>query len=460
MMQEMELKQDLFIVPSEKGEYIIYSPLRGCAFYANSRAAEIVKKYMAGDILSVDEKKTTVWEYIEKLEKKEAKVPVDADVNTDSDVVIILSQQCNLACTYCYAKESRSSAILSKEKLMTVINYILSGCNKSTKNFSFIGGGEPTLTWDLLEWAINYINNFKRQDQKTSISIATNGTLLTDAKIDFLRKNNAHIQFSFDILPDIQNTQRCFSNNKMNSFDIVNETIKKLKNREVSHSFRSTITKKNVGFMNDMVLFVTENYKNIKRIQMEQVTDANDNDFEFYDLFISNFFKARKTGKQEGIDVYNSISNSANRLKKRFCNGEFCITPTGNIVLCHRVSSENEKNFDLYHYGNITGKIFIDNNKLKKIMARGTVKRDDCEICFAKWHCAGGCNAEQYLLSEQQQLFKCKFTKRIITNILEEKLCEEFPRGNPSQRHKGAGVCGKMACPSSSLRFCALSASA
>lgn len=217
----------------------------------------------------------------------------------DGNLVVILSQFCNLACTYCYAQESRSKEILNKDKLKQTIDYILSQPNNN-KRFSFIGGGEPTLTWELLEWAINYIDISKKDGQKVRCSITTNGTLLSDEKIKFLKEHKVHIGISFEILPEIQNVQRKYANPNLKSFDAVNATIQKLTINNISYSFRSTITKRNVGLMKEMVIFAAENYKNIKRLHFEQVTDMQDNDLKFYNDFISNFFAARKIGKKGG----------------------------------------------------------------------------------------------------------------------------------------------------------------
>jgi radical SAM protein with 4Fe4S-binding SPASM domain len=139
-------------------------------------------------------------------------------------------------------------------------------------------------------------------------------------------------------------------------------------------------------------------------------------------MFITNFFKARDVGKKKGIGVHNSISNSLNRIKYRFCNGEFCVTPTGDIVSCHRVSSEKEKTFGIFCYGNITDEIHIDNDKLEKVLKVANAKIKDCENCFAKWHCAGACVMERSCFSEQQQLLKCNFNRKILTQMLKEKV--------------------------------------
>lgn len=425
----MELKKDLFIINTHSDNFLVYAPLRRAAFYANNKAILVVQKYLENN-LSEEDKKTKVWGYIQTLEKTDPYIPQGKDIQIGSNLTIILSQLCNLACSYCYAQKSRSKEILSRDKLQKTIDYILQDRSSENKRFSFIGGGEPTLTWDLLEWAIKYIYSSKKEGQKIHCSIITNGTLLTDERIKFLREYGIYVGISFDILPDIQNAQRRYAYSELKSFDAIHEVVYKLYKYNVNcNGFRSTITKRNVHLMVDMVNFVAENYKNIKYLNFEQVTDIDNNDKEFFENYVENFFKARKIGKVYGIEVYNSISKSVDTLKQKFCSREFCLTPTGDIVSCHRISSNKERNFSSFCIGNVNDQVNINSLQVDKVLNVIKAQKLECEKCFAKWHCAGGCISERLLLSKEQQSDKCNFTKNIIIRILEEKLATDKKGG-------------------------------
>jgi radical SAM protein with 4Fe4S-binding SPASM domain len=416
------LLQDIFIIPVRSNTNIVYSPLRYSAFYANQKAVDIISDFIANDGSLQKYNETIVGKYLKKLELITPVVPKENNINFENNLVVILSQLCNLACEYCYAQESRSKQTLSKKQLKSAIDFFLAQPNNGRKKISFIGGGEPTITWDLLKWTVEYAEATKNENQKIHYSITTNGTLLTDDKIEFIKTHKIHIGLSFEILPEIQNAQRKCVNPNQKSFDIIDNAIQKLSANKISYSFRSTITNKNVKLMKDMVVFVSETYPQIKRLHFEQVTDIKDNTDVFYKDFVANFFEARKTGKDVGIEVYNSITNSVNSIRRRFCRGEFCITPTGNIVSCHRVSSNREKSFNSFNYGTIETTLCIDKNMLENVLNISKQKKTECENCFAKWHCAGGCMAEKFLLSKEQQTAKCNFVREIITKVLEEKL--------------------------------------
>jgi len=416
---------DVFIIPRKdlKNEFIIYAPLQNIAFFGNQKAAEIVNKYQKGIELSKEERDSVVWAYLEKIEKTTVSLPETKSIGSEDCAVIILSQLCNLSCTYCYAQEARSKTVLSRDTIKSTIDSIVAKKPQKAE-FVFIGGGEPFVTWKALKWAIDYIYETKHKETNISITITTNATLLDEEKIDFIKQHDIHLGISFDILPKIQNLQRIFPSSKLDSFEVVDAAIRKIEEAKIPYSFRSTISKLNVNLMPEMVRFVHVNYKSIYKLHFEPVMSIKDNDKLFYDNFIESFMEARRIGSKLGITVYNSISNSLDKINSRFCRGEFCVTPTGAIVACHRVSSENEPFFDALSYGFVEkeGTVSIDNNKVKDVFTTFTKKQEECSTCFAKWHCAGGCPVERITRTPDCQTFKCQFTKTILARLLEERL--------------------------------------
>ena len=111
----MELREDLFIIPVELGS-IIYSPLRRGVFWANDDASQKVKDFLHGGKLNPSSE-DKVQQYLCALSDAKISTPARDSTPSRNRLVIILSQICNLACTYCYAQEARSKEILSKDKL-------------------------------------------------------------------------------------------------------------------------------------------------------------------------------------------------------------------------------------------------------------------------------------------------------------------------------------------------------
>lgn len=416
----MDLRKDLYIIPIEEGN-IIYSPLRRGVFWANEKASEIVKQYLEDGQLD-SSKDNRVHEYLNVLSNANVVTPTMRSKPVGNSLVVILSQLCNLACAYCYAHEARSKDVLGRDKLKVAYDYMLADKNKY-KKVSFIGGGEPMVTWDAIEWSVNYINQHKAPDDKISYSITTNATLINEHIIQFCKDNRIHIGVSFEIIKDVQDNQRPFYKSIKSTFDVIHKNIKLLIDNGVSFGIRSTITKLNVALMPEMVSFVADNYSGLKKVHFEQVTDPTQNNSEFYSDFIGYFFKAREIGKSYGLDVYNSITNSVYRIRERFCNGEMCITPTGDIVACHRVSSEKDIDYSTFCYGKIDEKsMVLDMSKYQSYLNFANTKKPGCERCYAYWHCAGICPMERTVFKDSQLDAKCNFTKEVVKRVLLEKI--------------------------------------
>lgn len=420
----VKLQNDIFIIPIEEDKNIIYAPLRKAAFYANNNAAKFVDNYIKNNITLDKGSENNLVANLIKLEQLEVSEPVSNNkVYTKDKATIILSQKCNLACTYCYAQESRSKETLSKEYLRVVIDYVLSNETKRKKHFSFIGGGEPTVTWELFQWAVEYIREIATKKKvSVNIGLTTNTTLLNNSKISWLKNNNVKVGISYDILPTIQDTQRPFYNKQKSSFEVVDKNLKHLLQMGFSCRIRSTITMQNVNLMPKMVEFVSENYPLIRHLHFEPVTDIAIDNNDFYISYIENYFIAQNVAEKRGIKIRNSITTAFERLDKRFCRGEFCITPTGKIVSCHRVSSEKDSFFDNFLYGAVTNKIEINDNLEHDVLSKNNENLIDCSTCFAKWHCAGGCPSNRFLFSEKQKEDNCNFTREMIKKLLEIKL--------------------------------------
>lgn len=128
-------------------------------------------------------------------------------------VYVSLGFACNMACSYClqtHLKEKKTT-VEQLDKIVDELNSI----DLSNKNLGF-WGGETLLYMD----DIKYITS--RLNQKTDISILTNGLLL-GKHIDWLMENDIMIKVSHDGLSQKKNRGKCSITNDP-------ETFKKLEN--------------------------------------------------------------------------------------------------------------------------------------------------------------------------------------------------------------------------------------
>lgn len=413
------LRNDLFIIPTGSNHYMVYSPLRRKVFCINGIAEKYVRDFMLGKEVDFSNNRLDIlYAHLSSLNAIHPNSPTDNKESYGKTLTIILSQICNMNCTYCYAQKSHSNTSISFEKIKIYIDYFYNKFDKGIERIVFIGGGEPMMTWPLLRDSILYI---KKKDVDIPCSVITNGSILSDDQYCFFAKNNVRVIVSFDILPEIQNAQRPIRG--ANSHAIVSRNIDRLLNNEsMCAGFRSTITELNVTKMKDMVLEVVRRYPVIKTLNLEPVAKHNIS-VTYYTDFINNFIAAQEVGKKYGINVYCSISLSLNYLKKRFCQREICLTPNGYIVSCHRNSSYSDEGFDYFTIGKV-----VDNHVYiadYESMAERKKWQTNCRNCFAKWHCAGGCVSTRLMLSEQENVERCSFIRELLSRLLYQNI--EYP---------------------------------
>lgn len=408
--------KDIFIEPVDESqkEFLVYSPLRGQYFIIGKDVKTELEEYLKDGIIPTNE------DLYSRLIQWSQQIPAPVqhnDIDIHNTCVILLTQQCNLQCSYCYAKASRSNATLTKENVKVLVDRILSNQPQDRKIISFIGGGEPTLNWELLTWSINYIRE-NQKHKNVTISVTTNGTLLNEERIIWLKQHNVNIGLSYDILPEIQNRIRVYKNGE-GSYEKIDEIIKLLHKHDMYFRIRATITNDSVELMPQMIEFIRDNYPYIAHVQLEPVQDIEQNTKIYYEKFIENFSKAYDIGKLCGIEVYNMITHSVGITKAQFCRGEFCLTPEGKIIACQRFSSDKDELFPKFVYGKIENeKVCIDNVAYKNVNKMYSSKIAQCDSCFAKYNCAGMCTAVRTELSEKQISAYCDFTKKLIKQKL------------------------------------------
>jgi len=119
-----------------------------------------------------------------------------------SEVSLLLSGACNLACAYCYLDRKRPRATMRWDTLAAALDAALgSGATRLGVEFT---GGEPLLEIALLERAVDFIERRRPAGTRVEFSLTTNGTLLTRALLSSLFARGFAIRLSFDGISAVQ----------------------------------------------------------------------------------------------------------------------------------------------------------------------------------------------------------------------------------------------------------------
>ncbi|HBG61638.1 MAG: hypothetical protein A2Y03_09535 [Omnitrophica WOR_2 bacterium GWF2_38_59] len=176
---------------------------------------------------------------------------------------IFLSNRCNLACAYCYFKEQKQ--VSQKLNFNQIKDFIIWFINfpGEYKEVELIGG-EPLLEFELAKRTIEFLRHDPVvSPRKVFISdITTNGTIITNEIICFLKKENLKLNFSLD--GDLKsNLNRKFKDNT-DSFSVVWKNIFFYKENYTEPTIFMTISPNNAkGFYKNIRFLIDSGFQNI-----------------------------------------------------------------------------------------------------------------------------------------------------------------------------------------------------
>ncbi len=379
--------KSIYLIPGTTEDvYWLYAPLSGA--FAEIQATEAISFENSLALGVIPESLANI--IYDNCEPADYAMPAEI-----GELVILLNQRCNFSCSYCYSAKGRNGAELNSETLHNVLGWFITEnrakVNNNNLSITFSGGGDPTLSFDILKDSVLYA---REQANAISINIhiglVCNGSSLDREKMAWIRDNIDNIVISCDIIEEVHNEQR-------SDFSIVAQTINELCDIGANIGIRSTVTPLCVDRMTEMVDTMHQTFPMCKSIAMEAVLtdtlwDSPASLKNFYDSFIENLWQAIRYGQEIGIEVGNTLLLSVNGLKSRSCLGKLVITPQGYLTACSRISSRQEKHFDHFVFGEIrNGRIEYDLRRYIEVMQQDNIRRNECYFCFAKYHCGGGC---------------------------------------------------------------------
>ena len=407
--------------------HLVYSPLaQGLLLVDREELFSFSRVFeghedLPGELL---EAAKTLLDY-EPIEQRKDQIRSASDFVT---LYVLPNYHCNFHCSYCFASQGRDKQQLDEEVLKRMLEWMLDINRTPYRNLhiTFLGGGEPTLSWDVVKKGIEYASELSiKNGFIVKYSIVTNGSIVDEEMICLFRKYHVVPRLSFEILEEIQNKQR-------GKYLIVHQNLLLLQEAGLEPVIRSMITLDNVGRMEEMVEKVHQLYPSVKLLKFDPITDADtfaDLDVmrSFYDDFYIHFLNAYRLSERYGIELKCAALRNLDSLVQRFCAGEISLNALGAITICHRISSPREEHYEEMVYGKVTTeRVDIDYENFKKLTSDTVQKKEKCKECFVKFHCGGGCMAQDMQYTSEMQEIVCDFTRNFSRTILLERLDKQL----------------------------------
>lgn len=340
-------------------------------------------------------------------EDESGQPPLKAEYPVTS-IALFLAQECNLRCVYCYgdAGEYAGKGMMSEETACLAVDWLIANSKNTEKvNICFFGG-EPLLNFPVMKKIVAYAKEKTAQKGKqVTFSITTNGSLLNDEIISFLKNEKINPLISFDGPPEYQNRQRPFKDGR-GSYDTVHSNVQKL--RAVfphlqaratvygdANPFSITEGMEQAGFTSCLLTRASPILLNaqcagtppsewLKEQTLQRMLDFNHKEVEQLLAAI----RERKIDKDCPSALLLGITEMASEKKHYYgCGigkGMAAISATGDIYPCQRFVGQEKMcmgNIGNYSAGGL-------NDYYRAVVDQFP----ECRYCWARYFCGGGCS--------------------------------------------------------------------
>ncbi len=319
-----------------------------------------------------------------------------------------VAHTCNLNCEYCFASQGKyhgDRALMSFEVGKRALDFLIenSGTRRNLEVDFF--GGEPLMNWDVVKELVSYARvQEKIHNKNFRFTLTTNGMLIDDDVIEFSNREMSNVVLSLDGRKDVHDRLRVDYMGR-GSYDTIVPKFQEFVKRRGGKNYymRGTFTHKNVDFTNDIFHMADLGFTELSMEPVvcspEDASALTQEDlpilFEQYEILAKEMIKRKKNGNgftfyhymldlTHGPCIYKRISGCGSGTEY------MAVTPTGDLYPCHQFVGDTK-----YLLGNIydgvTNKEIQNEFKLCNAYAR-----PECNDCWAKLYCSGGCAANSY----------------------------------------------------------------
>ena len=319
-----------------------------------------------------------------------------------------VAHTCNLNCSYCFASQGKyhgDRALMPFEVGKRALDFLIEHSGHRTNLEVDFFGGEPLMNWDVVKQLVAYARTQEEpHHKKFRFTLTTNGMLIDDDVIDFANREMSNVVLSLDGRKEIHDRLRVDYAGKGSYERIVPRFQKLVASRGGKNYYmRGTFTHANPDFTKDVFHMADLGFT---ELSMEPVVCApgdpaalTPEDLEIvkeqYELLAKDMLRREKEGKPitfyhymldltGGPCVYKRISGCGSGTEY------MAVTPWGDLYPCHQFVGEEK-----YKLGNIWDG--VTNTALREeFRACNAYARKECDDCWARLYCSGGCAANAY----------------------------------------------------------------
>lgn len=269
----------VYRAPLERGQVMFNPDWRGLPVVVEDWVAELVEGFAGGanvgDVLSGLPERVDLGTALDAVEYLEGNgylrnAPTEpryraTDFSTENSkgigIWVHVNNHCNLDCEYCFVNKFKST--MQPEVVERTVEYIRATVESRGLNDVLIkfAGGEPTLSLVTMEdFHDRLVAALEPLHAKVHFGILTNGTVLHERLLAFLKRSGATVAISLDGHgAETHDIFRVFKNTRKGSWDKILANIEILKAHAVPISINATISEQSCRSLPALVRWIAEN---------------------------------------------------------------------------------------------------------------------------------------------------------------------------------------------------------
>jgi len=319
-----------------------------------------------------------------------------------------IAHTCNLNCEYCFASQGRyhgERSVMSFEVGKRALDFLIENSSGRRNLEVDFFGGEPLMNFDTVKKLVAYARKREKETNKNfRFTLTTNGVLIDDDVIDFAKREMSNVVLSLDGRKEIHDHYRVdLAGN--GSWDRIVPKFQQLveKRGNKNYYIRGTFTHRNPDFVKDIQEMLRLGFT---ELSMEPVVCAPDDPsalteedlpivLEQYEELARLMLEHRRQGKpftfyhymidlKDGPCIYKRVSGCGSGTEY------MAVTPTGELYPCHQFVGDEK-----FLLGNIWDGV-TNTAVQNEFFSCNVYSHPECESCWAKLYCSGGCAANAY----------------------------------------------------------------
>ncbi len=336
---------------------------------------------------------------VEKLAKRDTVIKA---------LCLHVAHTCNLNCEYCFAAQGKyhgERALMSFEVGKRALDFLVE--NSGTRHNLEVAffGGEPLMNFDVVKRLVEYARSIENEKGKHfRFTLTTNGMLIDDDVIDFANREMDNVVLSLDGRREVNDRFRKTAGGQ-GSFDVIVPKFQKFVNArgDKSYYMRGTFTHFNPDFTKDIQTMLDLGFN---ELSMEPVVcppadayalteEDKQTVLKEYEKLADMMLEREKQGKpftfyhymldlEGGPCIYKRISGCGSGTEY------LAVTPTGELYPCHQFVGNKD-----YLMGDIWQGVTRTDTR-DKFKRCNAYSRKECDDCWARLYCSGGCAANAY----------------------------------------------------------------